>query len=506
MEKFFDTRNRKITNLTLLADKLGHSIRENVSLFSVDDSNNLATFITESGSIIEGNYYFTDKMLLDNIVVESGEVFVDEEKFDSASKNQISLLVDSIYSDDLSRTGEVFESIVDSWSQKIKFNETVGRLREKSESFNKTFNILQTSEFERFIELSENISKFIQENSDKVKSVPEIVNAVRLSETVSKAFDCERVSLDDLAERKTIEFQLDEALNFYEMVCKQELLKKEILESKNSFDMVWITEDCISKLASKIFEEKDQIQQALVEAFVEIPYIALISKRQLSNTIQKNLNTLHEDVKFSKNELKEFTKTLFEMKKPLKELVSNLLQEKYGINLNNVKEVPTFKTLLNTQSLIFESIAKIAPRGSVIKESLNAMSEMLKGKNGVEAIDINAGLRYLFENSGLNELYGDESISSSFNLNEAVSGDDDMVEFIINELMSEETKDERATRKAKENRRKREEGEDKKKEGDKEERTDEEEEESNSLSTKELIDSLKEIEQLIGEPEELSEE
>jgi len=436
MEKFFDKRNKKITNLTLLADKLGHSIRENVSLFSVDDSNNLATFITESGTVIEGNYYFTDKIVFDNIVVESGDVFVDEEKFDSASRNQISLLVDSIYSDNLSQTGEIFESIVDSWSQKIRFNDTVGRLREKTESFNKTFNILETSEFERFIELSENISKFLSENSDKIMSVPEIRNAVRLSETVSKSFDCERMSLEDLSESKSVEYSLNETLDFYEMVCKQELLKKEILESKRSFDNVWVTEECISNLTSKMFSDENEIKQALVEAFVEIPYIALISKKQLSSTIQKNLTTLHEDIEFSKTDIKEFTKVLFEMKKPLRDLVSNLLQEKYGINLNNVKEVPTFKTLLNTQSIIFESLSKMAPRGSVVKECLHNMSEMLKGKNGVEAVDINAGMKYLFEHSLLSELYDNSPVASTFDLNESV-GDSDMVTFIMNELMLE---------------------------------------------------------------------
>ena len=58
MEKFFNKRDRKISNLNLMADSLGYSLRENVSLFSVDDHNSFATFVTESGNIIEGNYYF----------------------------------------------------------------------------------------------------------------------------------------------------------------------------------------------------------------------------------------------------------------------------------------------------------------------------------------------------------------------------------------------------------------------------------------------------------------
>ena len=498
MEKFFNQRNRKISNLNLISDNLGYVLRENVSLFSVDDENNLATFITESGNVIEGNYYFSDTAILDNIQVESGEVFSDEEKFDSASRNQISSLIDSLYSDSLSESSDIFNSILDSWTQRVKFNETVGKLNEKKESFNKTFNIIDTPEFERFIELSENISKFISENSDKILEIPEIRNAVRLSNTVANAFDFQRMSLDDLKEKGSIEFPLSESRDIYEMVCKQELMKKEILESKKSFSNVWVSEECISNLATKIFEtDHSVIKKALVEAFVEIPYISLISKKELSETIYKNLSTLHENIGVTKNDVKEYTKILFEMKKPLKELTSNLLQEKYGINLNNIKEVPTFKTLLNTQSIIFESLAKISTRGSVIRECFSKMSEMLKGKNGVEAIDINAGMRYLFENSSLDSIYDDSTVVGSFNLNESLDESNEMVDFIMEELLGEKKETKKESKKDK----------NRFEAAIKESPESEvEDEEGTTLSTKELIDTLKEIEDLVGEPTELSEE
>jgi len=496
MQKFFNQRNKKITNLSLLADNLGHTIRENVSVFSVDSEDNSVTFVSESGNIIEGNYYFTDKIIFDNIVVESGDVFSDKEKFDSASKDQISLFIESVYSDELAESGEIFNSIIDSWTQKVKFNETVDNLREKKESFNNTFNILETSEFERFLELSENISSFITENLEKVSSIPEIRNAVKLSDTVSKAFSFNRMPIDQLKEQKSIEFPLQESSDIYEIVCKQELMKKEILESKKSFDMVWVTEDSISTLSRNIFENnKEVIQRSLVEAFVEIPYLALISKKQLSNTISKNLNALHEDVSYSKNDLKEYTKLLFEMKKPLRELVSNLLQEKYGINLNNIKESPTFKTLLNTQSIIFESLAKVSPRSSAIRECLLGLSELLKGKNGVEAIDINEGLRFLFENSGLGDFYDDENIVSTFQLSESVSDEEDIVSFIMNNLISEEDAPavlDLPVDQAEE------EDEDEEVEG--EEESDSEEKDMSTMSTKELMNTLSDIEQMIGEP------
>ena len=494
MKSFFDQRNKKITNLSLLADNLGHTLRENVSVFSIDGQSNQVTFITESGNIIEGNFYFTDKIILDNIVVESGEVFTDKEKFDSAAKNQISLLIESVYSNKLAESGDIFDSILDSWTQRIQFNETVDKLREKRESFNNTFNIIGTTEFERFIELSENISKFISENIDKIKQVPEIKNAVRLSNTISEAFNFNRLSLEQLAEQGSIEYGLSDSSDIYEMVCRQELIKREILESKKSFDSVWVTNEKVSNLASKVFEDDDAvIKQSLVEAFIEIPYLSLISKKQLSSTITKNLSVIHEDLEVSKSEIKEFTKKLFEMKKPLKSLVSNMLQEKYGVNLNNIKDAPTFKTLLNTQSLIFESLAKLAPRSSVIKESLIKMSEMLKSKNGVEAIDINKGLRYLFENSGLADVYEDSGISIDFSLQESFDSSDDVVKLIMEELMDEqvaEVEEEEDAETAEVNQV----GSSKKEDG------------ASSLSTKELIDTLKDIESLLDEPTDISEE
>ena len=283
-------------------------------------------------------------------------------------------------------------------------------------------------------------------------------------------------------------------------------MKKEIIESKKSFDTVWVTEECISKLSRNIFEnDKKVIQKSLVEAFVSIPYLAIISKKQLSNTISKNLDTLHESISYSKSDLKEYVQSLFEMKKPLKSLVSNLLQEKYGININNIKEIPTFKTLLNTQALIFESIAKVSPRNSVIRECLVKMSEMLKNKNGIEAIDINEGIKYLFENSGLTKFYEDEHISSSFELNEAV-GEEDSVSLIMNKLILE---DEDAVLDIID----KEEEEEEVKSSDKDEKpSSEEEEEVKSsdevevMSTKDLMNTLKDIEDLVSGPEELDQE
>lgn len=524
MEKFFSQRNKKISNLNLLADSLGHSLRKNVSLFSVDDMDSKVTLVTEDGDVIEGSYYFNDNIILDDIVVDSGDVFKEEEKFDSAAKNQISLFIESVYSEELVNAGEAFDTLVDFWGKRIKFNQTVQKLEEQTESFNNTFNITGTKEFERFIEVSENISTFLSENVERISSIPEIVNAVKLSNTVAKAFDIPRQTVAELQESGNFEVSLGESQTVYEMVCRQELVKKEILESKKSFESMWVTEPSISNLANQIFEEDTEVvSRALAEAVAEIPYLSLISKKQLSNTISKNLNALHEEVTFSKQDLKGFVGSLFEMKKPLRALVSNLLQEKYGVNVNNLKETPTFKTLLNTQSLIFESLAKVSPKGSVIKEALSSFSDLLKSKNGVEAIDINEAIKYLFTQSGYSDLYEEEEIVSSFQLQESLTTDSEMVDLLMDKLMLEKKKKEdKPEAKAPEDSEDPEEAEEdddeeesedkpkKKKKGkkDKEDEEDalEENEEEKTMSTKDLMKNLKDLEDLIGGPEEFDQE
>ena len=119
---FFEQRNRKVSNLNLLADSLSHSLREGVRLFSVDDVDSIATFVTENGQVIQGTYYFGDKLVFDNIIVESGEVFSDQKRFEEANRARVSSLIESVYSDDLVKAADAFDDIISSWGMQLKFN------------------------------------------------------------------------------------------------------------------------------------------------------------------------------------------------------------------------------------------------------------------------------------------------------------------------------------------------------------------------------------------------
>ena len=92
------------------------------------------------------------------------------------------------------------------------------------------------------------------------------------------------------------------------------------------------------------------------------------------------------------------------MKKPLKKTIITVLNEKYGINVQNLKYAASFRGLAEAQIVIFESLSRLAPKSSVIKDVFGQVSKMLREKSGVEVIDVNDILQALFEKAGYTSL------------------------------------------------------------------------------------------------------
>ena len=144
------------------------------------------------------------------------------------------------------------------------------------------------------------------------------------------------------------------------------------------------------------------------------------------------------------------------------------------------------------------------------------MAEMLKGKNGVQAIDVNQGMKYLFENSGFAEVYEVQPIVSNFSLNESVTEDEEDLEMILSELVSEaETsepgeEEKKKKKKAKSSKRKddedEEDDEDEKKEMSSDDAAEAVSEEENTMTTQELMKALSDIEDLVSGPQDLEDE
>lgn len=430
-DHIFENRDKKVTNIIKLSDYLGRSLRENVEVFSIDDTERKVTFITESGNIIAASYNFDNGVLLENIQVESDDLFEDSDQFDDFVNYKISNFIQNIFEEDFVEADTSFNKVLQLWENRVKFSSVKKKLYEKSQKFNGSNRILESDEFQKLLEIAPALVEFLRENKNLV-NIPEIKNMVRLSSAVSHAFNLPKLSYDDLNEGT---YQIPEEINhtIYEMVCKQELIRKELVESKNNFNLVWLNNEKISKLASLVYERDEEvIAKSLVEAICEVPYFALATKRQIYDTITNNLE-LNESVKVSIKDLKAFSSYLFESKKPIKKVFISMLNEKYGISVQNLKDIPTFKSLLNTQVLIFEALAKLSPKGSVQKEVLSENAQMLRTKNGVESIDINHFIELLFEKAEYNDilentLVEDISIKETFSSLESI---DELVNLII---------------------------------------------------------------------------
>ena len=128
--------------------------------------------------------------------------------------------------------------------------------------------------------------------------------------------------------------------------------------------------------------------------------------------------------------MQKYSSRLFEYKKPTRQHLVNVLNEKYGVNVQNLKEPPSFKSLINTQVLIFEIFSKLSPKGSLQKEVLSEVASTLKTKNGVEGIDVNDMLQNLFEECGYTCYTEKIRISESVTFEEATSNMSNLDELV----------------------------------------------------------------------------
>ncbi len=387
-DHLFENRNRTVTHLLKLSDCLGRSLRENVELFAIDSDKGEVAFLAESGKVITGDFSIDESINLEGIKVQSMQVFTDDKTFDNMIEESVSSLLDNLNFDNYGEAEESFSDILSLWESRLKFDNVKKRLDEKISVFSEDQNIIETQEFQRFLEVMPQFQKFLSENREEISSVKEIENAIKLSNSVSQAFNFPRVSFDDLHEGT---YKVSRGINesVYDLLCKQELVRKELLESKKSFETVWATNAKVRNLATEIFQkDQDVVLESLVECVVDIPFLALTTKKQLFECIDNALG-LSDQETITEKDIKKFASKLFEMKKPMKSFVIDLLNDKYGINVQNLKEGATFSNLASTQVVIFESLYRLAPKGSVIKECLQGLSKMLKSKNGVEVIDVN---------------------------------------------------------------------------------------------------------------------
>ena len=398
----FENREKTVWSLFKLAECLGRSLRENVALFYIDSDKKKVSYITESESVITAHYSVEDTPTITDIKVVGSDVFKEDEGFNALIAEEVHDFVGSLANNELSEANSSFDDILKLWEYRLKFESVKEKLEERAQSFDETHSILKTPEISKLTEITPGLVKYLSENQENFETISEIVNAVKLSDAVSKAFDFTAINKQQLEEQGTYSLKPEITDSIFNMICKQELVKKELLESKKSFDVVWATNEKIKTLAGMLFESDEKIMESFSDCLSEIPYMSLVSKSTLAKTITNALS-FNDGVAISEKDIKSYASKLFEMKKPVRAELVKVLSEEYGINLQNLKETPSFRSLLNTQVVIFEALSRLSPKQSVQKQVLSEVSEMLKYKNGVESIDISDYLCKVFTSAGFLE-------------------------------------------------------------------------------------------------------
>jgi hypothetical protein len=399
----FEERDKKISVLVKLGDCLGRSLRENVSLFSLDAGNQQVSYLTQSNKIITGKYDIGPDVILKEIDVQDSSIFEDDTLYDEYVNDKIHSIVENIHYTEFASADANFSDLLTLWENRIKLDNLQAKLYSKSQRLQENTRITASDEFKKVLEITPQLVEFLKENHDDIISVPEIRNAITLSNTVAEAFDFPKITCDNLMEERT--YILKDGLNesIYEMICRQELVKRELLESKQDFDLVWASNSSVRKLASMVFESDEKIVESMCEVLQDVPYLAIASKKSLFNTFSNCLADA-DGLGVSDKDIQKFASKIFEFKKDVKEIFIKSINEKYGVNIQNLQDIPSFKSLVNTQVVIFEALSRLTPKRSVLKQVLSEAADAMKNKTGVESIDVNEYLQYLFTEAEYDDL------------------------------------------------------------------------------------------------------
>ena len=406
LTNLIENRGKEFSNLIKIGDYLARTLRENVELFSVEDG--VATYLTENGSVISGKYAFKPTLKLTKIVVEDAEILENKKAFEKATDKRVMNVLSNLMEDDYQSAEGSFDKILSMYETKLTYERIKNRLEEKTERFGESTKITSSDEFKRVNEIRDQLVTFLKENEEMLQSTG-MKTGMKLVNLVSTSFDLPKRTVDQIQEAKEIEVKFVGKTNLYEHLCRKELIQKELLEAKQNFDNIWVDNNSVQDLASMIFEsDVDSVRHQVAQTISDAPYLALATKKQITNLLHNSLSM--NEIKVTQKDLTKFAGSIYEMKKPLKQYVLDILNEKYGIDVRKLDEVPTFKTLAMTEGEIIAQIAKHAPKGSIIKKTLTEFVNSLQTKNGAESIDLAVFLEDLFHDAGHGQSLNEASL------------------------------------------------------------------------------------------------
>lgn len=384
-----ENRNPKLKKIFSLADSLARSLRKGVEIFDIDDDK--VTLVTEDQKIIKGIF---DGKNLTSIEVEDGSVFSDPKLFDAFLQKEITTFVDSLREDKFQDASHKFTSVLKNWGQVTSFDRIQRRLQDKLENLTPSTKITESSEFKKLTEIKDTLIEYLKENKEKILEKEQIINSLLLSNKISTAFDFPKLTYEALVENGSYTQINQNFAPIYEILCKQELIKKELLEAKENMENIWTSDEDILVLSTKIYEQDPAIVESIVAKVIsKIPYFAFSSKIQISTLLENSLSIQGEE--FKQTDLKSFASKIFEIKKPVRNELAKLLSKQYGISIQNLKDTPTLKSVQNSIVTILETLSKVCNK-NILKDTLKEFSEFFKTKNGIEIIDINEFINEVF--------------------------------------------------------------------------------------------------------------
>ena len=389
LNNILEDRNTTFVRISEAADYLGTCIRENVVVFDVTANKNRATFLTESGYLVGAEYSINDeKIILSHFELESADDILSDEKVDTFVSENVGELVRSLNTNAYDAAESSFTKIIDAFSYRNQINEVRSELFKKMSRFDHKTVVRDTVEYCKLQEVKAQLKEFVEENKERILESTDVTNGLKLSKALSTAFDSPVVKLEEIVGLGSLVVSKKLKTSLYETICRQELINKELLESKKNFASLWADNETISRLASCIYSEDEAIEAAIVETIRDVPYFALASKSDINEVVTSVYEVTNPGT-VSKKDIRTFVSRIFEMKKPAKAILISTLNENYGVNVNNLKFLPSFSNLAKTQSVMFEALSQLTEDTKVLSEFLHEFSSFIKGKGGVEVLDIN---------------------------------------------------------------------------------------------------------------------
>jgi len=384
-----ENRNKNLTNLHKTADYLSRSLRENFKVFTVDSQEQKVQFLSENSNLITCNYKLKNSsIVLENLETDTVDNYLSAERIDGIVSKGITDFISDLRENRFDKADTSFTDVLNLFENRNDLDTLRYKFEKHTDSFEKNTNIIDSSEFRKLQEAQEAMKSFISENRETLMLNKELKDSVGIVNAMSNIFGSEvNLTLENVNNAKKLEIDLKEGNNLYEMVCKQELMRQELIESKENFAGIWSTNQAIQELASCIFSDDKTLVETMEKVIEEVPYFSFATKSDLNETLTSIYEVNSTDA-ILKKDIKAFVSKIYETKKPVKEKLINLLSEKYGVNVANLKFVPTFSNLSKTHSVFFEVLSMCMEEG-ILQDVTKDFAKFVGVKGGVEVLDVN---------------------------------------------------------------------------------------------------------------------